>query len=313
MDAVVGNSYYFDFEVRLMEALQGLLGEKGAVLLSQLSALGETLIFIMILGFLYWGVDKKAGIKVGTGLMFALCLNPMVKNIANRRRPYFDNTNVKCIRPVEKDADIYDIAAQGFSFPSGHSTNSVVVYGGIARCYKNKLIRALGVILPVLVGLSRIIAGVHYPTDVLCGWALGLVVILIVPVIFDKAGDEKRWLVFLILSVISLLGVFYCKTDDYFTGLGMMLGFSVAVEIEERFIKFESTNRLLEIGLRLVLGAAIFSAITSLLKIPFPSEVLERGDFLAHLIRVLRYFIASVVSMGVYPACFKKMSGLFNK
>lgn len=313
MEAVVGNSFYFDFEVRLMELLQGLLGEKGALLISHLSALGETFVFILILGFLYWGIDKKTGIKVGTGLMFAICLNPMVKNIANRRRPYFDNTGIKCFRPVEKGADIYDIAAQGFSFPSGHSTNSAAVYGGLARSYKNKLIKALGIILPLLVGISRVIVGVHYPTDVLCGWIMGYAIILIVPAILDKAGDEKRWLVFACLSLISILGVFYCKTDDYFTGLGLLLGFTLGVEIEERFIKFENTRKPLEIIVRLLLGVVIFVAITGLLKLPFPSEVLKRGDFVAHLIRVMRYFIAMVVSIGLYPACFGFLTRILNR
>jgi membrane-associated phospholipid phosphatase len=48
----------------------------------------------------------------------------MAKNIALRRRPYFDHESIHILRVVEPEADIYDIAAQGYSFPSGHSTNA---------------------------------------------------------------------------------------------------------------------------------------------------------------------------------------------
>lgn len=68
------------------------------------------------------------------------------------------------------------------SFPSGHSTMAAVVYLTLAvllarllaptRFKTYMILVALGITL--LVGLSRVYVGVHYPTDVLAGWALGL-------------------------------------------------------------------------------------------------------------------------------------------
>ncbi|MCU7500657.1 MAG: phosphatase PAP2 family protein [Ignavibacteria bacterium] len=68
------------------------------------------------------------------------------------------------------------------SFPSGHSMMSAVVYLSLAvllaRIQKRRIIRIYVVIvalfLTFIIGISRIYLGVHYPTDVLAGWALGL-------------------------------------------------------------------------------------------------------------------------------------------
>ncbi len=68
------------------------------------------------------------------------------------------------------------------SFPSGHSLNAAVVYltlgsmlAGLCREWRLKFyFFSVAVLLTVLVGVSRVFMGVHYPTDVLAGWFAGL-------------------------------------------------------------------------------------------------------------------------------------------
>jgi undecaprenyl-diphosphatase len=68
------------------------------------------------------------------------------------------------------------------SFPSGHSMLSAVVYLTLAALLARLLVPVrlklyiimIAVLFSFLVGLSRIYLGVHYPTDVLAGWTLGL-------------------------------------------------------------------------------------------------------------------------------------------
>lgn len=73
-------------------------------------------------------------------------------------------------------------SASGYSFPSGHSLISMALYGFLAYLvFRNSHWpgpgRVLGIgliLLPVLIGISRVYLGVHYPSDVLAGWAVGL-------------------------------------------------------------------------------------------------------------------------------------------
>jgi len=75
------------------------------------------------------------------------------------------------------------VPASGFSFPSGHSLMSIVVYGCLALIIYSYfrrsasirgLIALVAVLFIIMIGVSRIYLGVHYPTDVLGGFAVGL-------------------------------------------------------------------------------------------------------------------------------------------
>ena len=86
------------------------------------------------------------------------------------------------------------VEASGFSFPSGHTLNGTVTYGLIALLvwrsdlpvWVRRLVAiALGTLV-VLIGLSRIALGVHYPSDVVGGWLGGLAVVAIVAVLTKR-------------------------------------------------------------------------------------------------------------------------------
>jgi undecaprenyl-diphosphatase len=75
-------------------------------------------------------------------------------------------------RPPEMD---HLVAVQSMSFPSGHAASSMLVYLTIALLLCPRPIVIAGAIaLSILIGISRLLLGVHWPSDVVGGWAFGL-------------------------------------------------------------------------------------------------------------------------------------------
>lgn len=95
-------------------------------------------------------------------------INSTIKEIVGRQRPH--------VVP-----QLTDVSSE--SFPSGHSAMSAAVYltlgGLLAQTVSRRRLKlyflfvAIG--LTIMVGVSRVCLGVHYPTDVLAGWTTGLV------------------------------------------------------------------------------------------------------------------------------------------
>lgn len=72
------------------------------------------------------------------------------------------------------------IAETSFSFPSGHAVGAMVVYGFLAYILTKQLshlkiyIWTIASVLILAIGLSRLYLGVHYPTDIIAGYGIGI-------------------------------------------------------------------------------------------------------------------------------------------
>ena len=287
-----------------MEWLQAHLGSGLVSVASFLSVLGEETVMAALLGFLYWCVDKEYGKTVGVNVITAAVWAPMVKNLVLRRRPYCDHPGIRCLRPVEASADILDLKAQGYSFPSGHSVNAAAAYVSLPLGRPGKAaLRVLAVLLPLLVGVSRVCLGVHYPTDVLAGWAFGLLIVLVLSWVQKRVRRKK--LMYLILLLTGVPGWFFCASSDFYSAYGLMLGFFAAILFEERFVRFSNTRSVPRCILRVLGGLLVFFGLNSLLKLPFSSDFLASGSLASHLVRTARYTVVTFADMGLYPMLFR--------
>lgn len=102
-----------------------------------------------------------------TNSIGSLGLNPLVKNIIQRSRP---------------DEELRLVQEASYSFPSGHAFASMVAFGCVIlllllflkpSAFRGMLI-VLSFVTILLIGFSRIFLGVHYLSDVVAGFSLGL-------------------------------------------------------------------------------------------------------------------------------------------
>ena len=295
-----------------MEAIQNVI--KGTFIVKVAgfcSFLGEELVPIAVMAVFYWCIDKDFGKYIATSVATGCVANPMVKNLFMRRRPYFDNPGIECLRPVEKGYDIYDIVHQGWSFPSGHSTNSVACFTALAVYKKKNPYIILGILLPLFIGCSRFCLGVHYPTDVMVGWLLGGIVMMAVYLMTVMVKDKRN--MYLVLLIMGLPGLIYCRTADYFTAYGLMVGLFAGFLFEDSFVHFETTHNVLRGIIRVVLGIAIFEGFNTLVKLPLDPLFLASSSVGSLVFRIIRYAVDSFLIAAVYPLLFKVGDKIFKK
>lgn len=125
-----------------------------------------TLLTAGAVGYLVLTDKWRAALAVALAVASGILLSTVIKMGFDRPR-----SNL-----VSQGSHVYTA-----SFPSGHSMMAAVVYltlgALLARVRPHKRVKAYilssAVVLTVLVGISRVYLGVHWPTDVLAGWAVG--------------------------------------------------------------------------------------------------------------------------------------------
>lgn len=105
--------------------------------------------------------------------LLAWTVGYLLKNIFLELRPFLALPNVI---PLWVES--------GYAFPSGHSTAFMAL--GLSIFLIHKKVGYLFIFSALIIGITRIMAGVHYPIDILGGWVLGILIAYIVNRIFTK-------------------------------------------------------------------------------------------------------------------------------
>lgn len=115
-------------------------------------------------------------------LIWAGLGNSMLKHLVQRPRPTVDRL----------------VSASSYSFPSGHSITAMLLWGSLIvllgwslrkhRNWRWILTICLSIWI-VVIGVSRVYVGVHYPTDVIAGWSLGFVLLTLTQWFLTRYGD----------------------------------------------------------------------------------------------------------------------------
>ena len=133
----------------------------------------------------FWKFITHSGDKFAIAALSSTALYQIMKYIFQRPRPDI------ALRLIEQG---------GYSFPSGHSMNCLVSYGILIYlllkyCENRRLAKILSVglgLLTILIGFSRVYVGVHYPTDIIGGWSLGIAVLVATIYGFEKFDSRSE-------------------------------------------------------------------------------------------------------------------------
>jgi undecaprenyl-diphosphatase len=133
------------------------------------SFLGNEAFFVLLFPCLYWCLDSRLGLRLAVVYFLSGYLNHALKHAFAQPRP------------ADLAPGIALVDTSGYGLPSGHAQGAVVLWGllalhGILRGAK-RWIWVPAALLMLAIGLSRVYLGVHFPTDVLAGWAVGAVVL----------------------------------------------------------------------------------------------------------------------------------------
>lgn len=293
---------------------------------------------VFIIGLYLWCIDYKKGLHLAYAAAFTSGLNGGIKRI------------LKIPRPFTHAPEIMLKSIGGFSTPSGHSSISAFIYPAVlfykpfreklskdaqlAKPQKNgtasgKLKIAAAIILPLLVGFSRVYLGVHYPTDVLLGWGLGAFIFLsmmfFLPAIEAKLSTLNRTeedpqnikfkktasIRFTLAAFFSFILIFISREKVTEAGAILGLAFGNIRIFENSKYSFDaSSGTWVQKLLRFIIGSAL-SCIPILI---FYLLKIDSSYAQYRLYRFLEFFMIGLIASGLAPIifCLLKISGEDN-
>jgi membrane-associated phospholipid phosphatase len=263
-----------------------------------ITSLGNKEFFLIVIPLVFWCVDTKKGIRLAMVVLLANFVNQFCKEWWRQPRP-------SDLRP-----EVGLIKAEGFGLPSGHSQGAVVFWGVLGSWLTKPWNLLVAIILPLLIGFSRVYLGVHFPTDVFTGWGIGLIILgtyLLAGKLFIewflKLSITRQ--VIILVATTAVLQVLNLKDT---MSPALFLGMSGGYLLMKLFVKFDASIGSIALKLlRFIMGITVMAIIYVGLKALFPDE----GSSGYHVFRFLRYFLLGVWAALGAPWMFK-ISGLLT-
>ena len=175
----------FNLDIRLLMAIHQWSNPILDQIMLTITRLGDpefvVVIVIISLGWLLWQRKRHGAIMLMIACLGAFILNLGMKFIFARPRPAL-------WQPL--------IEETSYGFPSGHALGSLVLYGFLAYLFvqryplRSGLTYLITITLITLIGLSRLYLGVHYLSDILAGFATGLLWLILCIFLYQLSSNK---------------------------------------------------------------------------------------------------------------------------
>ena len=256
--------------------------------------------YLLLLPLIYWCVNRPLGRRLLVVFLGSVWLNARLKQLCHLPRPWMVSSRVHAL-----------VTEGGSGLPSGHVQFSTAVLGLAAVTARQARVWGAVVAFVALVGWSRLYLGLHYPQDVLAGFACGA---LTAAVAARWLAGAEAWLARQDLGVQLLVvtavpaglacaavvrpGFDPAASQGLWSALGTLLGVGLGFVAEARWVRFEPATTAARQASCYLLGLVVLVALR-----------LVTGVLAAHLgadeaMRVARYAVLGLWVAAGAPAAF---------
>jgi membrane-associated phospholipid phosphatase len=325
---------FLDWGIPIMIGFQSL-GDWLAPIMSAFTFLGDELGYLIVMPFFLWSVDIGLGLRFGAIVLTSSAVNTMLKWIFSLPRPYWVDSRVQGLTN-----------ATSFGFPSGHAQSATAAWGRLILWVRQRWATILFGALILLISVSRWYLGVHFPTDTLGGWIVGL---LLIWVFVKSEGPVTKYLseqtvvrqiLLIFLASIAMIALGFgllavsqrsslpeswgvaamsnvAEADQAFepynpssivTAAGSLFGLGVGAVYLYRWNQFSTAGPWFQRLVRYVVGLVGMVALYAGLSALFPSGT----DPIALILRYVRYAILGTWGSYLAPRLFVAL-GIANR
>jgi membrane-associated phospholipid phosphatase len=279
----------------LIRTIQLVHGPALDAVFKAITFMGDEEFFLILLPLIFWCVDFAVGARLAFAFLLSTYVNTGLKDLFAHPRPFDLDPTVK----------LHD--AGGYGLPSGHSKSAVVVWGTIAAKFRETWLWVVAILLMVLIGFSRVYLGVHFPTDVLGGWAAGAIFLVVYLALEPRVTawlKQASLAVQLALAVaVPLALLLLYPASDASKAMAVLMGMGVGIALTGRVAPFSPSGPLWQRALRFLVGAIVLFALYLGLKLVFPAE----GEPLYFFMRVVRYVLMGLWAALGAPWLFRRL------
>ncbi len=268
------------------------------------SFFGEETFVIAIVLLVFWNINKQKGFALYMNVLTSVLIMGILKAVVRAPRPFVVLDDIAGKRMG---------TATGYSFPSGHTTTAASFYTSLALLLKKRICSIIAAIMIVLVGVSRLYLGVHWPNDVFAGLLIGVSIsFLLYRWSLQLFEDRMRLVRFsirygLIATLASLILSVLLNMDlvdpvafnDLMKTLALagagLLGFG----FEEQIVRYRVEASLTKKILRYLLGMGVVIAIIAS-KALFPPSIYAISSF-------IRYSFVGIWATVLFPITGKSL------
>jgi membrane-associated phospholipid phosphatase len=292
------------------------------------SFLGSENFFLFMLPLLYWVVDARLGLRIGVVFLISGGLNDILKLSLHGPRPYWFSSQVKAYA-----------AETSFGVPSGHAQIAMGLWGTLAATLKRRWGWFVAIFLILMIGLSRLFLAVHFPHDVLLGWAIGALTLWAFVSAWEPVAAwaarktllKQVGLAFLLSVLMLVAGVIAYRSLDAWSLPADWLANAQLAGFQElpAPVSLETTITLSAVLFGMLAGAAwiktqggydasgtvqerllrLIPGLLGIFVLYFGLRIIFNQDdpFLAYFLRYLRYALVGLWVSGGAPWLFLKL------